>query len=109
GRDGDDADGAADPGGRGDAHRPRERSSAPGAAHGGGRALGERDPRVLAALGAGLQAGRAPGSGEAARRGDGWRLPPGAEALDERGRRRGAARVRGEAEAGVEGTVARTS
>src|SRR5207244_10460849 len=92
--------------GRGAGHRPRERVGAAGRAHGGGRALGERDPRVLAALRAGLEAGGAPGPGEAARRGDGRRLPPGAEALEERGRGRGAARVRGEAEAGVEGTVA---
>src|SRR5207253_6412922 len=90
----------------GGAHRARERGGAAGAADGRGGALGERDPRVLAALGAGFQAGGAPGSGEAARGGDGRRLPPGAEALDERGRRRGATRVRGEAEAGVEGTVA---
>src|SRR5437016_5145457 len=87
-RDGDDADGAADPGRRGGAHRARERGGAAGAADGRGGALGERDPRVLAALGAGLQAGGAPGSGEAARRGDGGRLPTRAEALDERGRRR---------------------
>src|SRR6185369_8051872 len=70
-----------------------------------GGALGAGDPRVLAALRAGDEAGSAPGAREAGARGDDRPLPARAEALHERRRRRGTARVRRKAEASLEGAL----
>ena len=68
-------------------------------------AMGTGDERMLPARRAGLKAGGTPGSRAAGRRGDAGALPAGAEALHERGRRRGSARLCREAEAGLAGTV----
>src|SRR5207302_456600 len=86
--------GAAGNGGRSVPHRPRQRGRPGEGAPRRGGALGAGDPRVLAALGAGDEAGGAPGAREAGARRDDRPLPARAEALHERGRRRGTTRVR---------------